>query len=146
ALRVSETLYKQGDTMLAADIQAATKDKDGDVVLQSILTSKLLNFPDWKKTITEVVSASQFRNVKEIGDMILNPPKSTAPLAMSGEEKKLYQSGETVFQTLCAACHGQDGKGMPMVGAAPGAMLAPPLAGSKTVLGWREGPIHVLLQ
>jgi hypothetical protein len=39
-----------------------------------------------------------------------------------------------------------DGKGMPMAGAAPGAMLAPPLAGSKTVLGWRDGAIHVLLQ
>ena len=39
-----------------------------------------------------------------------------------------------------------DGKGMPMAGAAPGAMLAPALAGSKTVIGWREGPIHVLLQ
>ena len=146
ALRVSESLYKQGDTSLAADVLNAAKDKDGGVVLQAILTSKLLNFPDWKTKIAEVVSTSQFRNVKEIGDMILNPPKVAAPLAMSGEEQKLYKSGENVFQTLCAACHGLDGKGMPMAGAAPGAMLAPPLAGSKTVIGWREGPIHVLLQ
>src|SRR5204863_3715985 len=56
------------------------------------------------------------------------------------------KDGENVFQTLCAACHGTDGKGMPMAGAPAGTMLAPALAGSKTVLGWREGAIHVLLQ
>jgi len=146
ALRVSETLYKKGDTSFAADIQAATKDADGDVVLQALLTAKLLNLPDWKTTLTSVVTASSYRAVKEIGEMILNPPKQTATVAMSDAEKKLFKEGETAFQTLCAACHGVDGKGMAMAGAGPGAMLAPPLAGSKTVLGWREGAIHVLLQ
>ena len=63
--------------------------------------------------------------------------------ALLQEEQKLYKTGQDAFQTLCAACHGMDGKGMPMAGAAPGAMLAPALAGSKTVIGWREGPIHV---
>ena len=78
--------------------------------------------------------------------MILHPPVQAAPLAMNDDEKKLYKAGEGIFQALCAACHGPDGKGLPMVGAAPGARLAPPLAGSTTVKGWREGPIHVLLQ
>jgi len=146
ALRVSETLYKAGDTSFAADMQNATKDKDGDVVLQALLTIRLLNIGDWKKTIADTIAASNYRGVKEIGDMILHPPVQVAPLAMNGEEQKLYKAGEGIFQTLCAACHGLDGKGMPMVGAAPGAMLAPPLAGSRTVLGWREGPIHVLMQ
>jgi mono/diheme cytochrome c family protein len=146
ALRVSETLYKKGDTSFAADIQAATKDADGDVVLQALLTAKQLNVPDWKTTMTATVAASNYRAVKEIGDMVLNPPKTAAPVAMSDAEKKLFKEGETTFQTLCAACHGMDGKGMAMAGAGPGAMLAPALAGSKTVLGWREGAIHVLLQ
>jgi mono/diheme cytochrome c family protein len=78
--------------------------------------------------------------------MVLHPPVQAAPMAMNADEQKLYKAGEGVFQTLCAACHGMDGKGMPMVGGAPGVMLAPPLAGSRTVLGWREGPIHVLMQ
>jgi mono/diheme cytochrome c family protein/glucose/arabinose dehydrogenase len=146
ALRVSETLYKKGDTSLAADIQGALKDPDGDVVLQALLTAKLLNLPDWKTTIEGVVKVSTYRGVKEIGDMILNPPKVAAPVAMSDAEKKLFKDGETAFQTLCSACHGMDGKGMAMAGAPPGSMLAPALAGSKTVLGWREGAIHVLLQ
>ena len=146
ALRLSETLYTNGDTSFAADVQNATKDKNGDVVLQALLTAKLLNLGDWKKTLADTISTSNYRGVKEIGDMILHPQVQAAPLAMSGQEKKLYKEGEGVFQTLCAACHGLDGKGMPMVGAAPGVMLAPALAGSRTVLGWREGPIHVLMQ
>ena len=146
ALRMCETLYKKGDTSFGADIQAATKDPNGDVVLQALLTSKQLNIPDWKVAIADIVKTSNYRAVKEIGEMVLNPPKQNAPVAMNDAEKKLYKDGESTFQTLCAACHGLDGKGMPMVGAAPGSMLAPALAGSKTVLGWREGPIHVLLQ
>jgi mono/diheme cytochrome c family protein len=146
ALRVIETLYKAGDTSFAADIQEATKDPSGDVVLQALLTAKLLNLPDWKKAMESVVATSNYRGVKEIGEAILHPPVQAAPVAMSGEEKKLYKEGETIFQTLCATCHGVDGKGLPMVGAAPGVMLAPALAGSRTVLGWREGSIHVLMQ
>ncbi len=146
ALRVSESLHKQGDTSLAVDVINATKDKDGDVVLQALLTAKLLNLSDWKKTVGDVAGASTYRAVKEIGDMVLHPPVQAAPLAMNADEQKLYKVGQEAFQTLCSACHGMDGKGMPMAGAAPGAMLAPPLAGSKTVIGWREGPIHVLLQ
>lgn len=146
ALRVSETLYKKGDTSFAADYQSSLQDNDGDVVLQALLTAKLLNVPDWKTTVAATVKASNYRAVKEFGDMILNPPKQIAPVAMNDAEKKLFKAGETTFQTLCSACHGMDGKGMAMAGAAPGAMLAPALAGSKTVLGWRQGAIHVLLQ
>jgi mono/diheme cytochrome c family protein len=146
AIRVSETLYKSGDTSFAADVANASGDKDGEVVLQALLTAKLLNLGDWKKTIADAIAASNSRGVKEIGDMILHPPVQLAPLAMNANEQKLYKTGEGIFQTLCAACHGMDGKGMPMVGGAPGVMLAPALAGSRTVLGWREGPIHVLMQ
>ena len=146
ALRVSETLYKNGDKSFAADVQNATKDRDGDVVLQALLTAKLLDLKDWKKTIADVIKTSHYRGVTEIGDMILHPPVQAAPLVMNDDEKKLYKAGEGIFQTLCVACHGPDGKGLPMVGAASGVMMAPPLAGSHTVIGWREGPIHVLLQ
>jgi mono/diheme cytochrome c family protein len=146
ALRVSETLYKQGDKSFAIDVLNATKDPNGDVVLQAILTGKLLELKDWKNVIADLVDTSKYRGVQEIGDQILHPPVQAAPLAMNDQEKKLYKDGEGIFQSLCAACHGLDGKGMPMVGGAPGAHLAPPLAGSNTVKGWREGPIHVLLQ
>lgn len=145
AIRASESLYQKDKPVLVADVQAAVKDKDPAVALQALLTLKRLEVTDWKKTLAEVVGATTLVAVKEIGGQILNPPVPAVKFTMNKDEEKLFKAGETTFQTLCAACHGLDGKGMPMVGAAPGAMLAPPLAGSKTVLGWKEGPIYVLL-
>jgi mono/diheme cytochrome c family protein/glucose/arabinose dehydrogenase len=147
AIRASESLYKADDKSLLPDVQAMEKDPDPNVVIQSLLTNKRLEVPDWKKSLQALVASTTMPGVKEIGGQILNPPVPAAKFTMSKDEQTLFKAGETTFQTLCAACHGLDGKGMPMVGAVtPGAMLAPPLAGSKTVMGWRDGSIHVLLQ
>ena len=58
AIRVSESLFKKGDTSLQPEIQAMSKDKDADVVLQSALTAKLLNWPAAMETLTQLASAS----------------------------------------------------------------------------------------
>ena len=145
ALRVSESLFKKGDKTFAADVQAATKDADANVVIQAMLTARQLDIPDWKATVEGLATATAPRGVRTIGGAIMNPPAQTAAAAMTSEQQKLYKAGQTVFQTLCATCHGVDAKGLPMAGAAPGAMLAPALAGSKTVNGWRDGGIKVML-
>ena len=145
ALRVSESLFKKGDKTFAADVQAATKDKDANVVIQAMLTARQLDLPDWKTLLAELSTATAPHGVREIGNAILNPPAQAGAATMTPEQEKLYKAGQTVFQTLCATCHGADAKGLPMAGAAPGAMLAPSLAGSKTVTGWRDGGIKVLL-
>ncbi|MHA3773374.1 DUF7133 domain-containing protein [Verrucomicrobiota bacterium sgz303538] len=146
AIRVSESLFKKGDTSLQSEIIAMSKDANADVVMQSFLTAKLLNWPDHKKLIADVVSTTSFAGVKEIGGQILNPPTSAAPaIPFSDAEKKVMAAGQEVFNTLCATCHGPDGKGLPMAGAPAGTMLAPALANSKTVTGPRAGSILVLL-
>jgi mono/diheme cytochrome c family protein len=84
--------------------------------------------------------------VKDIGGAILNPPTPAAPAQnFSAEQKKVIAAGGDIYNTICAACHGPDGRGMPMAGAPVGTMLAPSLAGSKTLTGPAEGPILVLL-
>ena len=145
ALRVSESLYKKGDKSFAADIAAAAKDPDANVVIQAMLTARQLDLPDWKTAVAALVIPGAPLGVREIGNAILNPGTQNATAAMTPEQQKLFKAGETAFQTLCATCHGADAKGLPLAGAAPGAMLAPALAGSKIVNGWRDGPVKVLL-
>ncbi len=145
AIRVSESLYKAGDKSFAADVQAMAADKDTDVVIQSALTAKLLDLPNWKTTLETLASADPAPGLKLIANAVLHPPQTIAKNQFTPEQLKQLKAGETIYQTLCTACHGADGKGMPMVGAAPGARLAPALAGSKTVLGHRDGPIYVQL-
>src|SRR5439155_12807240 len=61
-------------------------------------------------------------------------------------EDKRLQQGSDVFNAVCFACHAPDGLGAPLAGAAPGTMMAPPLAGSPRVQGHRDYIIKVLLK
>ena len=145
ALRVGEALFKNGDSTLAPAVLATMKDADPNVVIQAMLTARQVELPDWKSAVAALVTPVAPQGVREIGEAI---GASSAPQigeSLTPEQRKLFTAGETVYQTLCATCHGKDAKGMPMAGAAPGAMLAPALAGSKTVNGWRDGPVKVLL-
>ncbi len=154
ALRVAESLLQKDgklvanpDGQLVSAIQTAAKDSDADVALQALLTARQLNLPDWK---VQFASLSEAKNapagLKEIGSSILHPPTPEAPrVQYTAEQRKLLDAGADTFKTLCATCHGPDAKGLPMVGAAPGAMLAPSLAGSKTINGNRDGVVKVLI-
>jgi putative membrane-bound dehydrogenase-like protein len=59
------------------------------------------------------------------------------PAALTAEQQKLYDAGQTVFKSLCMACHGEDGKGTE---------LGPTLIGSQFALASPEVPIRILLQ
>jgi mono/diheme cytochrome c family protein len=142
AIRAAETLIKKGNTALIAEIKALKADKDPTVMLQVMLTAKLLNFPDWKKEATAILSTSSSQGVREIGSQLLiEAPKIVG--TFTKEQKKQIENGQETFRALCFACHGFDGKGMPMPGR-EGVTLAPPLAGSKTAVQG-DALIRVLL-
>ena len=130
ALRASETLYKAGDKSFEADFAALAKSSDGDLVWQALLTSRALNVPNAKQAFTSaVLSTNAPAVVASLGKSLLAPPTSW-PREFSGADKALLTKGEAIFQELCFACHGFDGRGMQVEGAKPGTTLAPPLAGS----------------
>ncbi len=145
AIRASETLIKKGDKTLVADLREAAHDGDSRVVIQSILTAHLLNIPDSKTFIEQTAQSSSSEGVKEIARQLLAPPPPPPGPQFNPAERKLLAKGETIYKELCFACHGPNGKGMPVDGK-PGQTLAPPFAGSKTVLGQREGIVKVLLK
>jgi mono/diheme cytochrome c family protein len=55
------------------------------------------------------------------------------------------ERGQTIYTELCFSCHGDDGRGTPHAGGAPGETMAPPLAGSAHVQGHRDFVIKTLL-
>ena len=145
AIRVAETLIKQGDATLNADIRAMVSDKDPNVVIQAMMTASLLKWPDAKAFVERTASASSSRGVIEIGSQLYRPPALPSGIRMSAPERKLVRQGEAIYKELCFSCHGPDGKGTPMEGAPPGTTIAPSFAGSKTVNGAAEGMIKVIL-
>jgi mono/diheme cytochrome c family protein len=62
-------------------------------------------------------------------------PGPLAPL--TPEQQRLYDTGQTLFNSLCMACHGDDGKGREQ---------GPALIGSQFALAPPQVPIRILLQ
>jgi mono/diheme cytochrome c family protein len=107
------------------------------------MTSKRLDWPDWKKNAQAIVVSNPSQGVKEIGSQLLiDPPKLTGNFTPRQQEQ--LDHGQEIFRSVCFACHGFDGKGMPLAGH-EGETIAPPLAGSKTVVQG-DAVLRVLLQ
>jgi mono/diheme cytochrome c family protein len=143
ALRASETLVKQGDGMLAADILALCKDPQPEVAIQGMMTANLLKFPEAKTLIAATAQTNPVAGVKNIASQILNPIGGSIGAQFTGTQRQLLERGQGIYLELCFACHGIDGKGTPIDGKA--LTLAPPLGGSATVTGHRDGLIMALL-
>ncbi|HXW08544.1 MAG TPA: c-type cytochrome [Vicinamibacterales bacterium] len=156
AIRASESLYKRGEKSLADDYRAMAKDSHPDVVIQALLTVNLHKVPGSAALIEQTMAASQVRGIREIGAQLLKPggargqgaafaDPGAGTLGLPVEQRRSLQRGAAIYQELCTTCHGPDGKGAPMGGAADGSTLAPSLVGSARVLGHREYIIKVLL-
>ena len=61
---------------------------------------------------------------------------------LEAADRSAVLAGANTFKTLCATCHGPDGKGLAIGGSS---MVAPPLYGSQRVVGDKEVLIRILL-
>lgn len=146
AIQISESLFKKGDGALLADVQALARDPDPHVVIQLIGTGKVLQWTNWNQQASAILLQTPSRGAQLIGHQILaSDGNGGGGVKRSKEETALIEKGRTIYRELCFACHGFDGRGMPLAGQAPGATMAPPLGGSRTVNGAREAVPLVLL-
>jgi mono/diheme cytochrome c family protein len=129
---------------LESKVKELANDTDPNVVLQAVGLAKRLNLTGWELWARGVVATSSSKGVQVIGKAMLTS-EGAVDHSFSPAEVALLKKGDGIYKELCIACHGPDGKGTPLAGGAPGATLAPPLSGSKTVNGHRDGPLLVLL-
>ena len=150
-LRAGESLVRAGDKSLIEDFAKLGADQDPNVVLQALMTAKLLGsndvkaWPDAAKFQQKTLLASASKGVKELGAMILTGNDQVGGREYTNEENKLLVKGQAIYRELCFACHGYDGKGMAVDGPKPGMTIAPPLSKAATVYGHRDGIVRVLL-
>lgn len=147
AVRVAETLLKAGDETLESDIRKLLADPDPKVVIQAMLTAKLLNWKDSKQLTEQLAKEHSAKGVKELAGQIVNPPAGKTKIArLSKADLKLAKRGEAIYKELCFACHGADGKGLQVEGAKKGVTMAPPFVNSATLVGHQDAPIAVVLK
>ncbi len=145
AIRASETIYKNGDKSLAEDYRAAAKDADVDVALQGLLSLNVLRVTDAPAVIQATIDANKARGIQEIGRLLLAPRPGAGTAGLTTEQQEQMTRGATIYKELCFSCHGDDGRGVPVVGAPPGTMMGPSIAGSPRVQGHRDYVSKVLL-
>ena len=100
-----------------------------------------------QKVIRATAEASASAGVYAINEQLWDEANNEDPqlirlLGVNG--LKSYRSGRTLYNSVCFACHGTDGRGAPKPGA-EGRTIAPSLAGSPRVLGDERATIAILL-
>jgi mono/diheme cytochrome c family protein/glucose/arabinose dehydrogenase len=145
AIRASETLIKAGDETLAKDIAALASDSDANVATQALMTAKLLNFENYKELITATIETTDSAGVETFGKQMLSGG-AKAPAKLSPQQLTQYKHGKEIYQSLCFACHGPDGKGT-KIPTTDGSdqRLAPSFAESKILHGHRDLAVKVVL-
>jgi mono/diheme cytochrome c family protein len=153
AIRVSEDFYKRGDLSLIPSVCSLTNDPDPNVVIQLMLTANLMKWPGWDNLLRATTASNHALGVQRIGAQIAPPPPPVVnpfipappppPPLFTADEQGILDRGEIIYKQLCFACHAPDGKGTPLK---PGATTAPPLGGSPTATGYRDGVISVVLK
>ena len=146
AIRACESLYKAGDKSLVPDLEAMGKDPDPTVAIQALLTPHLLQWTNATALIEASILSTDSPGVREIASKLLRPTAESLDPQFTSDDRKRLQHGEAIYQELCFACHGIDGRGQPLQGGKPGETMAPPLVRSQTVTGHRDGVISVLLK
>ena len=132
---------------VAVAMRGALHDPDPRVVIQAMLSMRRAALPDAKKAIQAAAATSTSAGVYAINEQLWDDSKSEDPqllrvLGVNG--LKSYRSGATLYNSVCFACHGTDGRGAPKPGA-EGATIAPPLADSRLLLGDERAAIAIVL-
>ena len=132
---------------LATAMRAALRDADPRVAIQAMLSVRRAALPGAKKVIQATAAASTSAGVYAINEQLWDDSKNEDPqlirlLGVNG--LKSYRSGATLYNSVCFACHGTDGRGAPMPGA-EGRTIAPALVDSRRVLGDERAAIAIVL-
>ncbi len=148
AVWISESYLKKDDTQLINELAALKADADYDVRQQLLLSLNSSKSDKIKAIYTDIL------NQNPSNEMVLATRKAIERNedvrmfgsrlgSMAAADRTLILNGAAIFKSLCASCHGADGKGLAIGGAG---LAAPPLAGSK-VLNYQEKntPIRILL-
>jgi len=143
AIWISEIFLKQNDKAMIAQIGKLIADESYDVKTQILLSLGSNKTAEAKQIVQELLAQNHDNQ------MINNTKKSIEKnedakiygiklAGFSPPERKLILAGGEIYRSLCIACHGPDGKGLPT-------NAAPALRGAKHMNADKDIAIRILL-
>ena len=133
AVWISESYMKENDSQVIDEVAKLKDDVNYDVRVQVLLSMYNIKSDKAKAVVKQIID----QNAKN--EMLLATKKaldendfvknlSGRLVNMTAEDKNTIMEGAMTFRSLCANCHGGDGKGLAIGGST---MAAPPLVGAK---------------
>ncbi len=150
AIWMSDAHLKKGDAQVLEQLLSMKDDPSTDVRIQLVSSLRFGKTDESKAVIQammeqhadhELLVAAAQKSLAEENETVMQLKKKIALL--NPGQKETILKGHQIFQQLCAACHGRDGKGITTGGNKQ--MPAPPLIGSARITGDSETLIKILL-
>jgi glucose/arabinose dehydrogenase/mono/diheme cytochrome c family protein len=135
AVWISEPFLKKNNAPLIEAVGKLKADSDYDVRVQVLLSLYGSNAERAKVLVKELLEQNAANEMLVATKVALDKNEDVRTFGsrlgrMAAADRTLILNGAATFKSLCASCHGADGKGLAVGGAA---MAAPPLIGSKRV-------------
>ncbi|MBK8097468.1 MAG: discoidin domain-containing protein [Planctomycetes bacterium] len=145
AVRVAETLLRQGDQQLLPMLRKLSIDPSWDVRAQVLRSLRHVPGDAGRDFVIDLMAAHpKSELLQAIGRSSLQrggDGDEPGLARLEAADLKRWRAGREIFRTLCIACHGADGRGT----VAGALRLAPPLSGSRWLLHSDEAAARILL-
>ncbi|HTE31076.1 MAG TPA: c-type cytochrome [Chryseolinea sp.] len=144
AVWISEEYIMNDDHDILDALEGLKDDNDYDVRIQLLLSLSKGKSQQAKAISDNIIKASAGNEMIAAVQKSLNKTDDIRKLgskmgSLNPEGRQLITDGSAIFKSLCATCHGADGKGVPT-------NLAPPLAGNfRRYIGNKNALIRILL-
>ena len=132
---ISESYMKNNDSEVIAEVAKLKDDANYDVRVQVLLSMYNIKSDEAGAVVKQIIDQNAnnemlvaTKKALDENDFVKNLSGRLANMA--SEDKNTIMEGAMTFRSLCANCHGGDGKGLAIGG---GTMAAPPLVGGKTI-------------
>jgi mono/diheme cytochrome c family protein len=138
AVWISEMFVRQNDAEVIGKLGALTDDASADVRIQLSLSLRSNSTEQAQTIVSQLLAANPDNELMQFSHATFTETRNRLAIEqertrnLSPADRALVTRGATIYQQLCANCHGRDGKGVHMGG---NEMPAPPLAGSPRVKG-----------
>jgi mono/diheme cytochrome c family protein/glucose/arabinose dehydrogenase len=142
-IRLSEIYIKQNDEQIIEKLASLKNDLSYDVKMQLILSLSYSKSSKAKTLVTELLTASNGHEVLARAQKSIDKNEDTKKFGqrlgrLDEGDRNLILNGSVIYKSLCTACHGVDGKGLP-------SKTAPPLVGSKRLGKGKDVALRILL-